>query len=213
MRARVLALDVNRGPAAARNAGWNAAAEDYVAFLDADASWHPRKLELQLRFMEAHRNVSISGHLRVVTSGALEAFGPSRSETPQKVTYVTFTHLLWTNPVAPSSMMVRRHIALRFPEDMRRMEDQRFLLELTRAGHKLAFLRTPLAAHHKPDFGAGGLSADLVAMEKAELSNYRALWRERAVGTPLFITLYAWSLAKFVRRLAIVGARRALGAA
>ena len=108
-----------------------------------------------------------------------------------------FHDLLWSNPIAPSSMMVRRQLQHRFPDALRRMEDRRFLLDLTRAGHKLALMGAALAAHHKPDFGAGGLSADLVAMEKAELENYRALWRERALGTPLLITLYAWS-ARFV---------------
>ncbi len=48
-RVRVLALARNSGPATARNAGWNAAVGDYVAFLDADDAWHPRKIEFQYR--------------------------------------------------------------------------------------------------------------------------------------------------------------------
>jgi GT2 family glycosyltransferase len=44
----------NGGPASARNVGFDHARGAYVALLDSDDTWHPWKLELQVRCMEAH---------------------------------------------------------------------------------------------------------------------------------------------------------------
>src|SRR5688500_1983375 len=44
---KVVRLERNGGPASARNAGWNLASARWIAFLDADDTWHPRKLEIQ----------------------------------------------------------------------------------------------------------------------------------------------------------------------
>lgn len=201
---KVICLEINGGAAVARNAGWAAARQDYVAFLDADDSWHPRKLEIQYAMMEKNPQVSASGHLHVVTPGSIAGFPVS--ESPRSRIFV-FSDVLWRNRFITSSAVVKRGLAHRFPQGQRHMEDHRLWMDIAASGTPLLRVEECLAAHHKADFGAGGLSAQVWRMERAELGNYAAL---RGSGTiPLFtyLLLVAWSLAKFARRLIIIGLR------
>ena len=50
----------NAGPAAARNLGLQHARAEFVAFLDADDTWHPEKLERQLARFGARPELDIS---------------------------------------------------------------------------------------------------------------------------------------------------------
>lgn len=51
-RIRLIRNERNRGVAAARNAGLAASSGCYVAFLDSDDSWYPKKLETQISYLQ-----------------------------------------------------------------------------------------------------------------------------------------------------------------
>ena len=200
---QVICLARNEGPATARNIGWNAAKGDLVAFLDADDTWHPRKLEIQYSVMRDDPTIALSGHRRVLGEGAqiLTSARPAIAEIkPQS--------LLWRNPFSPPSIMLRRELRGRFPDGQRHMEDHRAWLQFAFSGHRIVMIDLPLAARHKPAYGASGQSADLIAMERAELENYRQVWREGHINSLLLTVLWIWSLAKFARRLVVVALRR-----
>jgi hypothetical protein len=120
---------------------------------------------------------------------------------------ITRWSVLLRNPMVTPSIMVRRAVAQRFDEGSRHMEDHRFLQAVAFSGARIARLEEPLARIHKAAFGAGGLSAELWPMERADLDNYRALRRAGHVGAVLHAFLVCYSLAKYVRRRALVALR------
>lgn len=200
---RVVALPVNAGAASARNAGWNVATQPYIAFLDADDAWHPRKIEIQWDYMQRHPDVALSGHLcRQLPSTATEApTWPVALAAEQEITWAT---LLLRHQFVTPSVMLKRDIALRFSEGMRHMEDHRLWLEIVGAPMRMVKLQAELAAVYKPVYGASGLSANMWGMEKAELANYRYFQSIKKISIFQMILLQGYSLVKYVRRILIV---------
>lgn len=125
-RVRPIRLAMNSGVAAARNAGLDAAAGGYVAFLDSDDWWHPRKLELQVAAMQrAGARVSYTSFQRVAEDGR----ELSRVTPPPSVTY---RQMLESNHIGNLTGMYRRDVGeLRFLRVGH--EDYVFWLEMVRA--------------------------------------------------------------------------------
>lgn len=199
---KVIELPSNRGAASARNAGWDVAMQPYIAFLDADDAWHPRKTEIQCGYMRDHPEVALSGHL-------CRQLPPNVQRPPDwalgswSVQPVTWTGLLVRHAFVTPSVMLKRAIPLRFAEGLRHMEDHRLWLEIVGSRMLTVRLHIELAAIYKPVYGASGLSADMWNMEKAELANYRHFHNKEKISRTTMLILQCYSLLKFARRLVI----------
>jgi glycosyltransferase involved in cell wall biosynthesis len=202
----VLTLQTNSGVASARNAGWNAAKGDWVAFLDADDTWYPEKLETQAHALRIHSDADLVGHHHDFTGA-----GVPKRQGALAISLVGPSMLLWSNKFITSSAMLRRTVPRRFKEGQRHMEDHLLWTQLAFDGRKIVFIDLPLATQYKASFGAGGLSAHLMAMECAEQGNYRSLRRAGHIGLIQWLLLYGWSALKFLRRLFVVRLRRLNG--
>ncbi len=205
-RLRIITLARNGGAAAARNAAWDAARGEFVAFLDADDAWHPRKLEIQLGFMRAHPEFPMSAHQHAFDDGPPGSLGVGKDV---RFSEISFRAMLYRNWFHTSSVMMRRDLPHRFVAGKRYGEDRQLWLDVA-AGRRIARIDLPLVRIYKPLYGVSGLSADLWAMETAELATFRGLHKSGLIGAPLMCVLLAWSMTRFLRRLVIVGMRRAL---
>jgi glycosyltransferase involved in cell wall biosynthesis len=195
---KVIHRSDNGGPGTARNTGWDAATQPLVAFLDADDTWHPRKIEVQHEVMSQLPGISFSCHryrilARRETPDFLAVAAPcgTRPVRPRALLFRNFIHT--------STVMVRRSLPVRFPEK-RYSEDYLLWLLLVLEGYRGVFIDAELTFRHKPPYGAGGLSGKLWRMEAGELENY---WELHRRGKLSFISaglLTLISLSKFARR-------------
>lgn len=194
---KVLSLPTNGGPGHARNAGWDAATQPYIAFLDADDSWHQMKLEIQYGWMQAHPEVMLTGHPSMQMENAEI---PSSLSGEVQAGRIDRRRLLLSNCFSSRSIMFRRDLAIRFHPTRRYMEDHWWLLQIAFSGQEIVELNLPLAFTFKADYGESGLSARLWEMEKGELDNYWSLRREGKLGILSVSLLSLWSLLKYARR-------------
>lgn len=203
-RLKLIRQQANLGPSAARNAGWKRAGRPWVAFLDADDAWHPRKLEVCLAAAaQVGARVDLVGHR------CPARFGVAWEPVPRsfRLRYPVGREMLWRNILPTSSVMLRSDIPYRFEPAQRRSEDYLLWTTVIIAGVKALWLDLALAQAFKFPYGEDGLSGDLWAMEQAELGTYRRLVAAGLVSPGEGLVLQLWSLAKFVRRCLITCTR------
>ena len=186
----ILSNELNRGPAASRNKGILRSSSEWIAFLDADDSWHPRKLQIQLREAEKH-GMSFIGCLSTTSEEELA----SAEDRGFNVKYVTSRDLLWKNYFQTPTVLVRREVLESFDETMRFAEDFDLWQRIIRKTGKALLLQAPLVLLGKAPFMTKGLSSQLVEMERGEIS---VLWKEPNVL--LRISSIIFSMGKFCVR-------------
>ena len=197
---KLVLLEQNVGAASARNAGWDLATQTYVAFLDADDAWHPKKLEIQSAFMEAHPDVVLCGHgYRRLSRDSL----PDWQVVQGGAKPVRKWPLILANKFVTPSVMLRRDVPHRFVEKQRYMEDHMLWLKIVCTGGRVVKLDAELAAIYKEPFGVKGLSAQVWLMELSDLGNYRRLYQKNYINAVQFLFLVIYSALKYVRRVFI----------
>ncbi len=202
---KILKLSKNSGAGGARNAGWAIATQPYIAFLDSDDSWHPRKLEIQYKYMANNQDVSLSGHQYMFRHGEQM---PKVAPEIAIATEISTNSMLFKNTFSTSTIMLKSNIKIHFNNEKRYSEDFLLWQKMAFLGFRLIQIESPLGFYYKPLFGSSGLSARLWAMEKGELDNFLLLYKAGHINLVLLGLSSIFSLIKFLRRLVITGLHR-----
>lgn len=104
-RVRLIKHDQNAGPAAARNTAISAAAGRWLAFLDSDDIWAPRKLELTLAHAQKHQSpLTFTGFRRTTFDGKSKGHFIGVPAT------ISYKQLLRNTVIATSTALVDRSL-------------------------------------------------------------------------------------------------------
>ena len=201
---KIVQLDKNSGPGSARNAGWKQASQPYLAFLDADDSWHPKKLKIQYQWMVEHPDAVLSGHQSLKLSA--QQILPTLPDN-FAVTRINKYSLLFSNRFPTRSVMLKRDVSFRFVPEKRYAEDYLLWLTIVFNGQSAWFLNGAMTYSYKDDFGESGLTGDLWKTQLGVLDTYQQIYNTGFISMVMFILVSSLSLCKYLRRLIITRAR------
>lgn len=202
---KVIALPANRGPSHARNTGWQRAQQPYIAFLDADDTWGPRKLELQMAALEADPEIALIAHQMLVRPRGTTLPAPQSTVGVQIVRRGT---LLVRNPFPTASVVLRRDLPFRFDEEFRRSEDYLLWSQIVLSGYRCAKIDQVLAIWNRRENGAVGLSDDFDAIHRGRRDLRRKLVRQGLLSKHEYLFASTVGLVNRMRRELVRGLRR-----
>jgi len=166
---KYIKLDLNAGPAHARNTGWEKATGNFIAFQDADDVWHKDKLQIVAGVLSQNPGIRFLYHPYTLASMDFNVQAQA-----VKMERFPFQKLLWSNPIGTPCTILANDTALRFDEQMRYMEDYDLWLK---AGYKYGIYRlnTALTQINRPILSAGGQSSNRRKMRSGEFRAYLKL--------------------------------------
>ena len=206
---QILSLEKNQGPGSARNEAWKIASQPYIAFLDADDSWYPNKLELQYSWMKSHPEVLLTAHSSIQLSNDSHQKKFNHCKNFYQLNVIKF---LFFNCIPTRSVMLKREIQYRFSPGKRYAEDYLLWLSIALDRHPIYFLGLPLSCSYKNEFGDAGLTSHLPRAHAGLVDTYQQLLKDRRILWPTCIVLIAFANVKYLRRLLVAGCRKLLNA-
>lgn len=201
---KIIELPENSGAGVARNIGWENATQNYIAFLDADDSWHLEKIAIQYEFMRNNPDVSLSGH----NCNIFEYNKNLKDVVILPFRVITKMNLLLSNKFSTPTVMLKRSLPQRFSDDQRFSEDYNLWLNIIFSDNVCAKSSSKLTYLYKNFYGESGLSSNMREMQKGEISNYKKLYSKGSINIITFSSIFLYSNFKYIKRLITIKIRK-----
>jgi glycosyltransferase involved in cell wall biosynthesis len=153
----------NRGVSAARNTGIKAARGSLLAFLDADDTWLPNYLEVQVARIQADPTIDVL-YPNVMLFGEKSEDGEEFMTRCPTTGEVTFERLVSQECNVSNCSIARRETIVRaglFDESLRSVEDFELWLRVVKQGGRIAYHRDVLARYRRR---SGSLTSDPIGL-------------------------------------------------
>jgi glycosyltransferase involved in cell wall biosynthesis len=170
-----LIFQSNRGVSAARNTGILYSKGDWIAFLDSDDQWLPKKLEYQINTLSERKDYLVCHTNEIWIRNGLRI---NQKQKHQKYGGFIFEKSLDMCRISPSSILINRKVfndVGNFDENLRICEDYDLWLRIA-AKYPIYFLEKPLILKYGGH--EGQLSKNLHGIEQ-----YRIQSLEKILGS------------------------------
>ncbi|MBU3178168.1 glycosyltransferase family 2 protein [Clostridium estertheticum] len=196
---------LNGGVSSARNAGMKLAKSEWIALLDSDDEWLPKKIEMQMETIKEHPEI--------------EFLGGNIDNKELKILWKKIDYLYKANvkdvclKMFPqtSAAIFKRYIFEEiggYDENQSYAEDGNYFFKIC-ANYNYYHLPIQMVYYGggKPGFGYSGLSANLKKMHEGCIKDIKELKRDLVISSGFYAFLRVFYWAKYVRRIVITKLR------
>lgn len=196
----------NGGVSTARNAGIKAAKSEWVALLDSDDVWLPKKIEEQWKQIQLHPEIRFIGCNRNKEDVHI---GTKVNDSLYKLNLKQLLIKMWPHTsTAVINHRVFEKVGL-FNESMRYAEDGELWNRIA-IQYPLYYIPKSyeIAGGNKRSFGESGLSANLKGMYDGNVSNIKQLFNDTEINWLFYVFLRIYYWLKYIRRILITWWKR-----
>lgn len=156
----------NMGPGFSRNIGWEKSKGNLIGFLDADDTWHIKKLETQCEYLK--KNPQIDAVCNFDKYNLNYKSNKINVKINNNIIRVNYNTMLFKNIISTRSVLIKKSVEGRFNSTSWYSEDYWLWLNLLYKGKKIIKLPLFLSGYYKKNPINEGLSSHLLSFFMSE---------------------------------------------